>query len=329
MPDDQTNQRMSDDEFDRFLTKVMYAVGGAAWLVVVAYFLKFRGRPLSSSPEDWGTFGDYIGGLLNPIVGLATVALVIFSITIQRREMRTTVLEMKAANESTNRIGFEQALFAWLENYRSLVHEIRDDEGNSGRAVLTSWYESSLTFPAMYCATEGRFVDTFGSLAAAIWKDNEEGRTQEETNIKLHEMLQCGLDAYQRLYEAHRSELDAMLRTLYRLIRWVDQSTLTPTQKWHYVALVRAQISWVEMVFLLFNSLGKNGRKFAALINEYAFFDNLETDSNVVLKTVENQFSVRGVPRNAEDDMDEIFPLNASAFSSALAKLALGIPAES
>lgn len=39
-----------------------------AALVVAPYVLYFNDRPVSLNPAEWGSFGDYIGGLLNPIL---------------------------------------------------------------------------------------------------------------------------------------------------------------------------------------------------------------------------------------------------------------------
>jgi hypothetical protein len=39
-------------------------------LVVLAYFFNFHGQAISKKNEDWAQFGDYLGGILNPIIAL-------------------------------------------------------------------------------------------------------------------------------------------------------------------------------------------------------------------------------------------------------------------
>jgi len=46
--------------------------------VVVAYIINFRGMSISSQTQDWGTFGDYFGGILNPIIGIMNLVLLVY-----------------------------------------------------------------------------------------------------------------------------------------------------------------------------------------------------------------------------------------------------------
>ena len=39
----------------------------------LAYLLNFSNHPISNNSHDWGSFGDYIGGILNPIISLLSV----------------------------------------------------------------------------------------------------------------------------------------------------------------------------------------------------------------------------------------------------------------
>lgn len=52
-------------------------VAGSILLMAVVfglYFLQFHGPP-STSKADWGTFGDFVGGTLNAILGLANLGI--------------------------------------------------------------------------------------------------------------------------------------------------------------------------------------------------------------------------------------------------------------
>jgi hypothetical protein len=58
--------------------------------VVAFYTATFCAQALSADPQHWGQFGDYIGGLLNPIVAFAALLLLVESIRIQRKELAET-----------------------------------------------------------------------------------------------------------------------------------------------------------------------------------------------------------------------------------------------
>ncbi|QHE86507.1 hypothetical protein [Hydrogenophaga sp. BPS33] len=77
----------------RGLEAAVFAVLLAGVIIIGAYVLNFAFEPdtvLSKDPGKWGSFGDYVGGLLNPIVALAALGLLAYSVRIQRQELAAT-----------------------------------------------------------------------------------------------------------------------------------------------------------------------------------------------------------------------------------------------
>lgn len=62
--------------------------------ILFFYFYNFYSTT-SLTQESSAQFGDYFGGVLNPILGFATVVLLVWSIQIQLRELRLTRDEME------------------------------------------------------------------------------------------------------------------------------------------------------------------------------------------------------------------------------------------
>lgn len=325
MKDGSNSGSYSDEEFADKLVKVGAAAIIFAMFVVVVYLFWFNKHKLSTDPADWGAFGDYIGGLVNPVVGLATVILVIFSISIQRRELRASLQEMKHANEAASRMSFEQSFFTWLSNYQSLLTSIKVDN-HQGRQFLQWLYENHLSPRA-----------TIDFLELPIEIREVAQRSPNEAYMRIDVPGRQGLKQvgefffravlrYQFIFLSHKSDLSAPIRTLYRLIRWIDQSSLTTAEKWHYCALVRSQLSWVELVFLFYNGLIVEGEKFSEYANKYALFDDLGT-GDFLLSFAEARITT--TPLNEHPrlrDGDRLWPYLPSAFSSKQAKLALGLP---
>lgn len=54
------------------------------WTIVLVivpllfYLYKFGSLTFSADKSDWGTFGDYLGGILNPLLGLLTLAVTVY-----------------------------------------------------------------------------------------------------------------------------------------------------------------------------------------------------------------------------------------------------------
>jgi hypothetical protein len=57
----------------------------AAFATVLAYVLRFSANK-AGGPAAWGEFGDFVGGVLNPIFGLVTIVLLVESLVVERAE---------------------------------------------------------------------------------------------------------------------------------------------------------------------------------------------------------------------------------------------------
>lgn len=292
-----TEQRLPSILAGAFTLALVFA------LAVTGFYANFfRSRPLSDDPEQWGQFGDFVGGVINPVVGLITVFLVILSISIQRKELAATVEEMKSANASASRAGFEQSLLSWLGNYHSLVQAIRYQE-YSGREALDQMYG-----------------DSFRGALPPYFSDLPE--TSEDRRSELELLMLSTTESYKRVFEQHRSTLDAPLRTLFRLFQWIDEQDFDIKIKWHYAALVRAQLSWAELVHLFYNGLLRPGHKFALLCNKYAILDNLLVARDPLVDQAALQ--IARAEENSALRVATLPFLRSTAFSSDLAKRALG-----
>lgn len=302
----------------------------AALFVLWMYFNVFRRYKLSGDPGDWGAFGDYVGGIINPIVGIATVTLIFLTLILQRKELQASLEEIRSAHKSAVLQGFEQSLFSWLANYHSLLSATKSKFGGEGRQALTSMYEkcfSSVVAMQKHNTAEGGGIldeeETkihLGEMRRAA----AQGDPDEKTNFS--NVFGIALWGYREVIRTHRSELDAVFRTLYRLLRWIDTSELDDAQKWHYFALVRAQLSWIELVFILYNTLTPAGEKFARLANDYALFDNLEGAPDEVIDAIANEFTAVPPHSFIATIPPRPWPFIETAFSSEAAKAKRRLP---
>ncbi len=67
-------------------------------VILVVYIGRFFDNPISIKPSDWGVFGDYFGGILNPLIGignlLALIYISMFISTIEgNREKKQTLIQ--------------------------------------------------------------------------------------------------------------------------------------------------------------------------------------------------------------------------------------------
>lgn len=266
-------KRISDNSLSILVAILVIAVASVV-LVVGAYVYYFHSVPVKVDSEPWGQFGDFFGGTLNPIFGFLSVMALLAALVIQSRELkvssqelRNSALALEAQNKAIAHQSFEQTFFSWLENYRDMLRSVEFASGDiefSGGRALRRWWVKSLTFDYV----------------------------QSDANHKKVDLADAAFDAWATLYGNYEYQLDSLFRNLYRLILWIDsqhESRMNPAQKWFYISIVRAQLSWIEMVYLFYNGHTERGKNFNRLIEKYALFDNLNFGSDQVIAHIKKQ----------------------------------------
>jgi len=318
----QQSKEKSDPDKD-LLHFAIYTVAAVFMVAVVAltvYSLKFnRGLSLSGNQEIWGQFGDFLGGIVNPAVGLATVLLLLITVILQRKELRNALEEMRNSNRALiiqNEVialqNFEQSFFTWLSSYRDLVSSVSGQRSH----INTNSSEETVTHISGRDALHRSWI--FKLSESVLLKVLEKKLPAQQLAVlakhaftaddDTHTVTQTILAQWEDTYSKNEHHVDSIFRTLYRLIRWIDEKPgafLDSEKKWHYVSIIRAQISHIELVFLFYNGFTERGRKFNQYLNKYAFFDNLNDDGD---------FGIQFMRQLSES------PFEAEAFNSDLAR---------
>lgn len=314
-------------------------------IAIALYRAHFPGD-LVSNQSEWGVFGDFFGGLLNPIVGIVTLVLLVKTLLSQQRaiELQSDELalqrqELKSQREETARStaaldaqhqaivrqSFEQSLFTWLGSYRELIRELQsnmsDFQERQGRSLLNAMAHR-LSYEGLQGKTNSYVWRRFDEEAwETIVARAKLGRRRDQ--IAVCRLIDILLDEYSELESKHESDLGSLYRTLYRMLSWIDDSPLSNEDKWHYVALVRAQLSTSELVLLLLNGIYYDGMNLGFLCEKYAIFDNLNTNWDPIL------YSLRHLPLQVgwHPIMEKFgdWPYSEAAFDSSVAKIALEI----
>jgi hypothetical protein len=98
---------MHDSESHETLLKSVARFRSALFVVVVlvlvtytVWFYRQNGLPLSNDPGSWGQFGDFVGGLLNPLIAYAAFHWVTKSVLIQGKELAETRSALRDAAQA-------------------------------------------------------------------------------------------------------------------------------------------------------------------------------------------------------------------------------------
>jgi hypothetical protein len=128
-------------------------------LVVLAYIGKLwflSDGKLADDPEVWGQFGDYLGGLLNPLIAFLAFYWLTQSVLLQKQELTETKDALRDSADSQSRQAFLaaktaeiNALSALLASHNSdlsqLHNEARFLSEQSGRYVIYTINGRSIT----------------------------------------------------------------------------------------------------------------------------------------------------------------------------------------
>lgn len=282
---------------------------------------------------EWGQLGDFFGGTLNPIFGFISVIGLFLTILYQSREMSLSTEELAKSSEAlTNQNAairlqsFEQTFFAWLGSYRELVGSFEESRKRSdvlfeyrGHRALRYLWDNHVSADHVFALLRKEIGDpSWESLRRADEKTYDEKFVRLSQGEHAKALSSFALKRWGNLYDDAEYQLDSLFRVLFNLIRWVDTQSpeqLSNPQKWLYVSIVRAQLSWIELAFLFCNGYTPRGRKFKVLAEKYSLFNNLPEDTVPIIMLL------RRLPP------DDLEGYAAEAFDSELARQKLGLPA--
>lgn len=239
----------------------------AVTLPYILWFFVRNDRSLSHDPEHWAQFGDYLAGTAGPIIGFASVMVLIATLHSQQSEL-------SEQRRQASRQAFEQTFFTWLNSYRSAVNQFQFMPTHHQNATSKFGVEA-----LHWMLSDAR---TIGPLEFdVLYKDFSLEAKETQRKSEQKETLEW----WSKVFNASEPQLGSLVRSLYTLIRWVDRNPDLSTQdKWDYVAIVRAQLSSPELRMLFFNGYTPAGAPFTEYINRYALLDNLPLNTHSEVK---------------------------------------------
>lgn len=126
---------------DKLTGAIPYATG-AAILIPSAYFVWFifQGQSISTDTADWGTFGDFVGGTLNPIVAFFALLWLMVSVGLQRDELKATRRELGEAATAQKKTAQHYEDMKGIEDCRiyveSMINMIVANRGTKYQSLL-------------------------------------------------------------------------------------------------------------------------------------------------------------------------------------------------
>jgi len=92
-------ERINPDVLTKVLTGLLIGVVLMAFAAVALYLYQFHGH-FAQDQGTWGQFGDYIGGVLNPLVSSIALLGLLLTVLMQRKDLRAADQEAVKARET-------------------------------------------------------------------------------------------------------------------------------------------------------------------------------------------------------------------------------------
>jgi hypothetical protein len=252
-----------------------------ALVVVTSYFYQFGVYPLPIENTDWGTFGDFVGGTLNPFFAFMAFLALLTTIRIQSNELELTRDELsKSSNALESQVAsikqqnFENTFFKMIDVYNSIILDLSLEKFSNARVFSDKFNVSFLGYPIFLNENiDTKERETIKRLLDIL---NVYKRVNNTKDYQLK---------YDNFHNYYEDKIGHYFGFLYQILKFIKESDIENKKK--YSSLFRSLFSKSELALLAHHCLGRKGSKrFKELVEFFEFFEHLpinSLDDNLVL----------------------------------------------
>lgn len=253
-----------DDQNNKKYDALDVVFGVACLLVVIVfltYIVNFWNRPIATDASSWGAFGDYIGGVINPILGFFSFMALLITLDLQRKQLNKTEEQLELNREE-------------LKLTREELKKTADAQIDSAKVMNEQLKTQALQqFDSLFFALLNQLTiklsefqkDPLLKQQEHFYKDNF-----ERSKFQNLEALRSRL--------ATQNQLSSFFIFLYQIMKNIDEKLPTYNLKKDYSNVVRSLIPSDINKWLLVNcAVNKNNDfiKFKELLVKFEFFEHI------------------------------------------------------
>ncbi len=248
-------------------------------IVLITYFSNFHGS-WSKTDSTWGTFGDFIGGTLNPILAALGFYWLTASIRLQLKELRDT-------REVLKETAIHQEKLAELENINVETQKklLEIQQSTLEKQIITSKSQQEQISLQNF---ENIFFQLLKTKKESIDSIYYESPSFKEKKIftgqnaikQLTQKLQCQSDSISTYYNHELTEyFSSYFRIIYETIKTCDDfiNRTENINNFKYINILGATLTINELKILFFYCLIDNEIK--KIAEKYSLFKSLSIDN--------------------------------------------------
>jgi len=304
---DKFNSIFSDnDEHLKITTNLFILIEIAIWVVIVLAFWDIF--LVHQKIKDFGQWGDFFGGILNPILTFLTFIGLMITIILQQIELKESRVEFGKTAEALTKQEkhmeiqtFENTFFKMLELHNNIVENLKFEESVSIPHIDTKIYNSN---------SREVFKDIF-SFIIEKKKEREYSIFTNNVDISLSDIY------YQYIQINKNYLLGHYFRNLYQILKFIERNEERFDKDLkRYINILRSQLSSYELMILFFNCLDNvvdNGQ-FKKLLIKYSFLQHMPIQYIEGLEKIKCILDVGQIIYIDKDDFCQYRDNNKSAF---------------
>jgi len=261
----------------------------ALWLLLiliplVVFFLWENNYSINAPIDDgkFGTFGDFVGGVLGSIWSLCGVLLFYNALKEQRSDFQTN---RTALDKQVDALKTQSDEFKLQRQEFSLQR----DELRQSRNVFKE--QSKTLMQQRLDSIYFSLLDLYNTVISELNNNCAKGNYFKELKSELYTHTLSNSqpindfgtsnDIYLGVFYARKEELTHYFRLVYRIIKTIDDSEINDEEKFNYIKILRSQLSENELLALYYNSHSYYGENSYKLILKYNLLKHLPSISKL------------------------------------------------
>jgi uncharacterized membrane protein len=266
-----------------FLTIIIFTAGFVTYKLATFVDGRFGAFfPENLLRADWGTLGDFFGGILNPIfafLGLIMLLVTLYQnqkeLSLSRKEFSESKVALQAQAETLEKQRFEDTFFSLLEQHNNTLEKITTGTVSTSESGYTKEH------PSLVCYLKDILVG--GGIFIRIFETHQDLKNSKlELTKKHNEINQYFRILYQILKFIANNCPSSTVYKMFSLEKML--ATECSTEEKMYSNIVRSFLT-EEIYFLLAINcacLNEKGQyiKYKTMLERYSFLEHMPLGAN-------------------------------------------------
>jgi len=238
------------------------------------------------STLDLNEQGDFLAGIVAPLAFFWFI----LAYFLQKEELKENTealkgqeLQLLETKEQFKNQQFENSFFELFKMFKSISSSLSGEvepPASTGRWVPQD-FNGAYYFDGLKDYFRDEFDGEFGQLVKETDRALASNRSEKEILLEQVDLV------YDKIYNGKESVLGHYFRSLYHLLKYIDEFDIIDKQK--YFNIVQAFLSDSELYVIFYNGIGRYGRyKLLPLLDKYTFLENIRpkgVEFNLHMKT--------------------------------------------